>query len=171
MRNDKWWIMAALGIAAGCGGHPKNAPPPQAPPPVRSVESQTKATGVPEAHVVSESPAEADMPAMEPAPPSPMAAPAPEPVEAPSATDPHAQYVRANVQFSEARRQVDIAAGQRDCANACRALDSMERAMTELCELARSSEERRTCKSAEDQVSSARERVQRACGECPKKGR
>jgi hypothetical protein len=85
--------------------------------------------------------------------------------------DPHTRYTRANVQFSEARRQVDIAAGQRDCANACRALDSMERALGQLCELARSSDERRTCKSAEDQVSSARERVRNACGECPKKAR
>jgi hypothetical protein len=83
--------------------------------------------------------------------------------------DPRARYARANVQLSEARRQLDIAAGQRDCANACRALDSMERAAGQICELARSPEERRTCRAAEDQVGSARERVKNACGECPKR--
>jgi hypothetical protein len=83
--------------------------------------------------------------------------------------DPHARYARANVQFSEARRQLDVAAGQRDCANACRALDSMERAARQICDLARSTEERRTCKAADDQVGSARERVKNACGECSKR--
>jgi hypothetical protein len=75
------------------------------------------------------------------------------------------------VQLSEARREVEIATGQRDCANACRALDSMERAAAQLCDLARSTDERRTCKSAEDQVGAARDRVHTACGDCPKKAR
>jgi hypothetical protein len=83
--------------------------------------------------------------------------------------DPRARYARANVQLSEARRQFDVAAGARDCANACRALDSMERAAGQICELARSTEERSTCRAAEDQVGSARERVKSACGECPKR--
>jgi hypothetical protein len=105
-----------------------------------------------------------------PAPPPAAAAGAPEPPpEAPGAMDPRARYARANVQLSEARRMLDVAAGQRDCANACRALDSMERAAGQICELARSTEERRTCKSAEDQVGTARERVKNACGECPKR--
>ena len=91
--------------------------------------------------------------------------------EAPGTTDARARYSRANVQLSEARRQVEIATSQRDCANACRALDSMERAAAQLCELARSNDERRTCKSAEEQVGSARDRVHSACGDCPKKTR
>jgi hypothetical protein len=114
------------------------------------------------------------------APPPPAAAPAPaapapagaaaEPSrEAPSAADPQARYYRASAQLTEARRQFDIAAGQRDCANACRALDSMERAAGQICEVARSTEERRTCRDAEDQVSSARERIRNACGGCQKR--
>jgi hypothetical protein len=83
--------------------------------------------------------------------------------------DPQARYYRANAQLTEARRQFDIAAGQRDCANACRALDSMERAAGQICELARSAEERRTCKAVEDQVGSARDRIRSACGECQKR--
>jgi hypothetical protein len=104
-----------------------------------------------------------------PAAPPPAAAGAPVAPVAPEALDPQARYARANTQLSEARRMLDVAAGQRDCANACRALDSMERAVGQICELARSTEERRTCKSAEDQVGSARERVKNACGECPKR--
>jgi hypothetical protein len=83
--------------------------------------------------------------------------------------DPQARYARANAQLSEARRQFDVAAGARDCASACRALDSMERAAGQICELARSTDERKTCRAAEDQVGSARERVKSACGECPKR--
>jgi hypothetical protein len=106
------------------------------------------------------------MPA-EPAAPPP--AKAERKFEAPEAADPRARYARANVQLSEARRQLDVAAGQRDCANACRALDSMEKAAGQICELARSPEERRTCRAAEDQVGSAREKVKSACGECSKR--
>src|SRR5204863_2799382 len=111
------------------------------------------------------------------APPPPAAAPtpvAPEPPagarepsrEAPGAADPQARYYRASAQLTEARRQFDIAAGQRDCANACRALDSMERAAGQICEVARSTEERRTCRDAQDQVSTARERTRNAGGRC-----
>ena len=114
---------------------------------------------------------QAGAPSPEAAPPSapPPRAPSPVPVQAPEAMDPQASYARARTRLSEARRQLDIAAGQRDCANACRALDSMERAAGQVCELARSSEERRTCRDAEDQVGAARMRVKNACGECPKK--
>ncbi|HKQ70745.1 MAG TPA: hypothetical protein VJT73_15470 [Polyangiaceae bacterium] len=113
------------------------------------------------------------------APPS--YAPAPEPkaaqaerapsAGAPSTTDARARYARADVQLSEARRELDVATSQRDCASACRALDSMERAVLHVCELAQSADERKTCASAEDQVGAARQRVRSACGDCPKKSR
>jgi hypothetical protein len=45
----------------------------------------------------------------------------------------------------------------------------MERAAQQVCELARSADERKTCRSAEEQVGAARDRVHSACGECPKK--
>jgi hypothetical protein len=45
----------------------------------------------------------------------------------------------------------------------------MEKAAGQICELARSTEERRTCRAAEDQVGSAREKVKSACGECSKR--
>ena len=179
MRNDLviWFAFGSCLIAiTGCGGRGAE-PPPQSPSPGMA-EPQAKKAGAPADTAgryarppVQTSAAEApEAAAPPPAAPSPAAVP-PDRSEAPSAGDPHVRYARANVQFSEARRQVDVAAGQRDCVNACRALDSMERAAIQLCELARSSDERRTCQAAEEQVGSARERVKNACGECPKKSK
>jgi hypothetical protein len=157
---------------AGCssGRSGASSPPAQSP----NAQAQPAPAGAATESVTgdkSAAPAE-----MAPSPPAPRAAPAPEAAsvptdqeEAPRAADPHGGYSRARAQLAEARRKLDVATGQRDCANACRALDSMERALGQLCDLARSPEERRTCGSAEDQVRSARERVKNACGECSKK--
>jgi hypothetical protein len=176
-KTRSFWMWGSCSIAMAaccCGGQPA---PPAAPSqgfqsqPAQPGYAAKKAESLPESRRPEADQAAPPTPAA-PAPPPPAAAGAPpaEPVpEAPGAMDPRARYARANVQLSEARRQLDIAAGQRDCANACRALDSMERAAVQICELARSTEERRTCKAAEDQVGSARERVKNACGVCPKK--
>jgi hypothetical protein len=86
------------------------------------------------------------------------------------APDPHGAS-GARVRLAEARRELEIAANERDCARACRALESMERAMQQVCELARSPEERRECTSAGDQVDKARSKVQSVCGACPQKPR
>jgi hypothetical protein len=73
------------------------------------------------------------------------------------------------VRLAEARRDLDIATSERDCARACRALESMERAAEQVCELARSPDERRECTAAGEQVDKARTKVQSACGGCPRK--
>jgi hypothetical protein len=88
------------------------------------------------------------------------------PVEA---GDPHGAGAGARVRLAEARRELDIAASERDCARVCRALESMERAAQQICELARSPEERSECTSAGEQVDKARTKVQSACGACPQK--
>ena len=191
MRNDRWiigwrarsWVVRGCGAlalwisamsACSSGGSGASSPPPQSPN-ARTQQAPAGATTESLPGGKSASPAEAAPPA-----PAPQAAPAPEraasPVDAaeersepPSAADPHGGYSRARAQLWDARRKLDVATGQRDCANACRALDSMERALGQLCDLARSAEERRTCGSAEDQVRSARERVRSACGDCSKK--
>jgi hypothetical protein len=103
--------------------------------------------------------------------PSRAAVPAPPFAEAPGAADPHTAAGRARIRLSEARRELDIATSERDCARACRALESMERAAQQVCELARSPEERSECASATQQVDKARGKVQSACGECPRKSR
>jgi hypothetical protein len=86
----------------------------------------------------------------------------------PEAADPHGPS-GARVRLAEARRELEIATSERDCARACRALESMERAARQVCDLARSSEERRECTSASEQVDKARSKVQAACGGCPQK--
>ena len=86
------------------------------------------------------------------------------------AQDPHGAS-GARVRLAEARRELEVATGERDCARACRALESMERAAAQVCELARSTDERRECASAGEQVDKARSKVQNACGACPQKPR
>jgi hypothetical protein len=113
------------------------------------------------------------VPRSEKAPGPPAAAPAPPPSEfaqkAPGAADPHSPAGRARVRLVEARRELEIATSERDCARACRALESMERAAQQVCELARSPEERSECTSANQQVDRARDKLQNACGGCPRK--
>jgi hypothetical protein len=91
--------------------------------------------------------------------------------DAPGAADPHSSSARARTSLAEARREVEIGAGERDCARACRALESMERAARQICELARAPEERTECASAGEQVDKARTKVQNACGGCSQKMR
>jgi hypothetical protein len=87
------------------------------------------------------------------------------------AGDPHRAGSQARVRLAEARHELEIAASERDCARACRALQSMERAAQQICELARSGDERTECASAGEQVDKARTKVQSACGGCPAKPR
>ena len=142
-------------------------------PPASQAEAMPKAssTGLPFDSRITPQVSQAEMraaPALAPPTPGPSAQSAggASPVEAPSQPDARARYGRANVQLSEARQALEVASRQRECANACRALDSMERAVSQICQLAQSSDEQRTCSSAQEQVGSARERVRGACGEC-----
>jgi hypothetical protein len=167
-------LIVSIGALAACGTDRSSRPAPQSPPSAHyGIDKQSAADAEMAPPARPSEPAPATAPAGA-APSPPVAAPAAvepssERGEAPSAADPHGRYARANVQLAEARRQLDVAAGQRDCASACRALDSMERAAGQVCELARSNDERRTCRAAEEQVGSARARVKSACGECPRK--
>ena len=65
-----------------------------------------------------------------------------------------------------ARAAKDIEAAMGDCAAACRALASMERATSHLCALS-PADERGACDDAKAQVWSARARIRAACGSCP----
>lgn len=171
------WLALGLCCFYACGNE-RSEPPPKAPT-SSNAESARGASVEKSATVPSYAPG-SPPPADDAAPPPPAASPAApsaaeaapvEQAEGPATTDARARYSRANVQLSESRRELEIATSQRDCANACRALDSMERAAAQLCELARSNDERKTCRSAQDQVGAARDRVHTACGECPKRSR
>lgn len=111
-----------------------------------------------------------------PAAPPPAAAPAPEAPPrdeaiAPGAAAPHTPGGAARNRFVQARRELDIATSERDCARACRALESMERASNQVCDLVRSKEDRQACESTKEQVDNARTKVQNACGGCSGKPR
>jgi hypothetical protein len=57
-------------------------------------------------------------------------------------------------------------AASADCAAACRALASMERATVRLCSLADAPEDQERCDAARHRLVAARERVRSACGGC-----
>ncbi len=60
------------------------------------------------------------------------------------------------------RAESQIAAATGDCATACRALASMERAAQHLCAL----DSGRECDRARERLAAARERVRSSCGGC-----
>lgn len=66
--------------------------------------------------------------------------------------------------FSRAQSDLEtsLSTSTADCASACRALASLERAATHLCELSDPSE----CGEAKKRVDAARDRVTKACGAC-----
>jgi hypothetical protein len=73
---------------------------------------------------------------------------------------------RARSDLDRAERELEASTG--DCAAACRALGSMERATTHLCEIAQSSaEDGPRCDDAQRKVRAAREHIRSTCGACP----
>jgi hypothetical protein len=91
------------------------------------------------------------------APPSPDYAPAPPGNRA-------AALRQAATDIEASQRELDVAGG--DCRNACRALQSMDRAAGRLCGLAQSDDEVRRCGDAKIRVYSARDKVRNTCGSC-----
>lgn len=70
------------------------------------------------------------------------------------------QMNNAHAELSRAEAQVNAAMS--DCAQACRALESMERAAEHLCALDGGSE----CGRARERLEAARQRVRASCGGC-----
>ena len=62
--------------------------------------------------------------------------------------------------------QVELREAQGDCARACKALASMERATQQLCDLASSPDDQRACEDARGKLDSSRKQVQSTCGDC-----
>jgi hypothetical protein len=99
-------------------------------------------------------------------PPPPAAAPAPVTVAVPSAArggSGGAGFARSELDLAEA--QLKSSAG--DCATACRALGSMERATAHLCALAGTGDDQRSCQDARSKVLAGRDKVRSSCGDCP----
>jgi hypothetical protein len=70
----------------------------------------------------------------------------------------------ARSDLARAAKEVEASLG--DCAAACRALSSMERATGHLCTLSGDTD-RQSCDDAKAQVLAARARIRAACGSCP----
>jgi hypothetical protein len=88
---------------------------------------------------------------------------------APKATGaPETTTVRARARADLDRAERELEASTGDCAAACRALGSMERATRHLCDLVASSpEDAPRCDDAQRKVRAARENVRSTCGVCP----
>jgi hypothetical protein len=129
-------------VVAACGG---TVPPPSSPPPPQSEAPRSQTTeGASE-----EAPAAASAPAM------------PE-----GAGGAETGRSRAAARTELQRAQADLEASAGECAGACRALASMERATEHLCQLSGEDDDRRRCDDARKRLSDARDRVRRQCGAC-----
>ncbi len=86
---------------------------------------------------------------------------------APEMSPSHSSTQSPDVPVTDSRRELDRAEQQLgsapgDCAAACKALASMDRAASHICALDSGSE----CGSARERVEAARRRVQTSCGGC-----
>ena len=77
------------------------------------------------------------------------------------------ESLRFEARDALARAQLELEASSSDCAAACRALGSLERAVSRLCELAESPDDRRRCEDAKQKLGAARDRVRQTCNACP----
>jgi hypothetical protein len=92
------------------------------------------------------------------------AAPPPAPSAAPDQGELAQRRSAARAELE--RAQSDLEAAATDCAAACRALSSMERATQHLCTLAADPDDQRRCDDAQHRLAAARERVRSSCGTC-----
>lgn len=148
--------LSALGIAVGaCGGgaSAKSAPPAAAPGSYAQESQSSQAAPAPPA-----SP-QATMPRADPkadsSPNAGAAAPSTAARDRDGVRDPSLRRA-----VEAAQRELELAGS--DCAAACRALGSMERATARLCTL-----EEASCEDVRVRLLRSRERVRASCGGCP----
>ena len=140
---------------SGCGGaRPAEAPAsrPAPPPPYQQQAYPTQsAPGAPSPPQVTEA-----------APPAAAAAAPEAPAPAPRDED---NSMAAEVARDIRKEEQDIAAG--NCPTACRALASMERAVSFLCASTSNPDDADRCSDAKRRLGAARRRVRATCGACP----
>jgi hypothetical protein len=144
-----------------CGGAEREKGPPASPSPAE----YNGPPGYPGAPPASDAASSAG--AAAPAQPGALPPPAPpQAAAAPSDQDTLAsRKAAARGDFDHAQR--DLQAAANDCAAACKALASMDRAASHMCELADNPDDQRRCEDAKVRLGTARERVRSACGTCP----
>lgn len=143
-------VLAAL--AGACGGS-KDASPARAPSNNDVTPSSTHAPAGPGGDSAQEPKG-----GFAPPPPAPTAG-------MPGGMDRDAARVQARDALARAERELETSTS--DCATACRALGSLERATSRLCQLAESPDDRRRCEDAQKKLGSARDRVKQTCSVCP----
>jgi hypothetical protein len=184
-RSPVWVLVLVLGALFHCvSSHkePAASPEPAAPPAAPFAQSKAVVEGTSAApaatgskpgapgnvHREATAPSAAATPTAESAA-TPAAGSAAAPAEAEARATDASEFVSrreaARAEWDRARADLDAAAS--DCRLACRALDSMERAIVHLCALADEPDDRRRCDSAKKRLLDARDRVRAACGSCP----
>ncbi len=138
-------------------------PEPAAPPPVAPVAGPPPAQ--PPAQAPAQAPAEAPAEASAEAPASPQSAAAPRAAAAASSDTARDDRIEAMREWT--RAAYDFRAAADNCALACRALASMERATVHLCALAVEPADQRRCDEARERLLDSRDHVRRTCGSCP----
>lgn len=148
VRDAVWGGASVALLVCSCGGAPEQRP---------AASPPTQPTGV-------EGPGEPgpEYPAQAPESAADMSAAGPV-AEAPASAGASA---RAAARVELARAEAALAAAQGDCAQACRALASMQRATNHLCALVEGSDDGRRCEDARRRLLAARDRVRSSCGEC-----
>lgn len=136
---------AWLALGAGCGGAAKDASP--------SAMAPSNAGGAQKSE-------------MAPSTGYPPPAPTPQATAPPGVPGPGAQR-RAEAAADLERAERELSASNSDCASACRALASLERATVLLCDLAEQPDDVQRCDDAKKKLRTARDRVKSTCSSCP----
>lgn len=162
-------LLAVIASGCGGGGSPSKAPDnPAQPMREESAPTTTSApAGAPGADTAPRAIAPSGpvpQPAPTFAPPPPMAPTDRETApRAPSARE--TNLARARDELRRAEEELDVST-HRDCATACRAVGSMERATRRICDLADAPDDRRRCDDAKKKLASAKQRIRAECGGC-----
>ena len=148
-------VVCGLALALSmCGGYAEK--PPAAPSPAN------ESPGAPPPPAMAAPPPAAPAPYSQPAPAEEPASRAESAASAPPPREAQRAAAREEVDRSERSLQASLG----DCTLACRALDSMDRAVTHLCALVDAPSDQRRCDDARQRLAVARRRVRDACGAC-----
>jgi len=148
------WLTLPVAFVA-CGGAPKE---PRSPAAEQSRSELARGAAQPDsADAAQES---------HPAPAA--AAPAPTAAEKKPTDDAPNAIAQAISDFERATQLIRATKdGMLDCKNACRSLQSMERAASHLCELTRGTRDSFRCEDATLRVKDERRHIRSSCGACP----
>jgi hypothetical protein len=159
-------LFVCIGSCAERSGAPAKSSPPAESPPAQehyNVDTKKERDRSEEERPATDStttlPSTPEAPRPSPAPTQPSVTPA-------DGAERRTRALRAaRTEVEQAQRELE--ASMNDCAAACRALGSMERATGHLCELATEHDDRRRCEDAKTAVLRAREKIRASCGSCP----